>query len=167
LSDLIQNGHKIKFLNGPPVLSLPLPKFETKLPAEQMLVARKEVLELVQKGAIKQLSYTQAVRNPGYYSKIFSVSKPNGRWRTIINLKPLNRFVSKMKFKMDTAKDVRHVLEKDCFAGIVDLTDAYYTVSLNQESRKYCRFIFEKKIYEFCALPMGLSVFPPYIYPGW
>ena len=160
LFDLVQKGHKIKFKNDAPPLSLPLPEFETKLPPEQTCIVRKEIIDLVNKGALRRISYSQAVRNKGFYSKVFAVPKPNGKWRTIINLKPINKFVKKEKFKMDTTKDVRSVLEKGCYAGIVDLTDAYYTVSLHKDSRKYCRFIFEKKIYEFCALPMGLMCSP-------
>ena len=160
LCALVARGHKIKFENGAPELSLPLPEFETKLPPEQMVIVRKEIGDLVRKGALRQLSHTKAVRNKGFYSQIFVVPKPNGKWRTIINLNPLNRFVRKETFKMDTVKDVHSVLERECYAGVVDLSVAYYTCSLYKDSRKYCRFIFEKKIYEFCALPMGLSDSP-------
>ena len=41
--------------------------------------------------------------------------------------------------------------------AVVDLTDAYYMVKLHESSRKYCRFIIDGIIYEYVALPMGLT----------
>ena len=58
---------------------------------------------------------------------------------------------------METVKDVRSLLKPGDYGAVVDLTDAYYTVKLHKESRKYCRFIVDGQIYEYVALPMGLT----------
>ena len=58
---------------------------------------------------------------------------------------------------METTKDVRSLLKPGDMGAVVDLTDAYYTVKLNEDSRKYCRFIVDGIIYEYVALPMGLT----------
>ena len=93
----------------------------------------------------------------GHYLQIFAVPKPGGKWRVVINMKPLNEHVAKETFRMETVKDVRSLLKPGDYGAVVDLTDAYYTVKLHKESRKYCRFIVDGQIYEYVALPMGLT----------
>ena len=52
----------------------------------------------------------------------------------MINLKPLNEFVTKETFHMETSKDVRSLLKPGDYCAVVDLTDAYYMVKLHKES---------------------------------
>ena len=157
LQSLVRDGHRIRFDEGPPVCTLPDPKFETKLPEPKMEVVRAEIKTLLEKSAIRKLTHEEAVATPGYYSQIFAVPKPNGKWRVVINLKPLNEHVLKESFRMETAKDVRSLLKPGDFAAVIDLTDAYYTVKLHEDSRRFCRFIVDGQIYEYIALPMGLT----------
>ena len=157
LQKLIREGHKIEFDDGPPPCSAPLPEFETHLPEAKMAVIREEIAKLLGKGAIRKVSLEEARVSLGHYSKIFAVPKPGGKWRVVINLKPLNEFVTKESFHMETAKDVRNLLKPGDYGAVVDLTDAYYTVKLHEDSRKYCRFIVDGEIYEYVALPMGLT----------
>ena len=122
-----------------------------------MNVVRKEVAALLEKNAIRKVSKNEAENNLGHYSHIFTVPKPGGKHRVVINMKPLNEHVLKEKFKMETVKDVKTLLKPKDFGAVVDLTDAYYTVSLHKDTRKFCRFILDGQIYEYIALPMGLT----------
>lgn len=45
----------------------------------------------------------------------------------------------------------------------VDLKDAYFLLKIHPDSRKYLRFLFEGRIYEFNVLPFGLNT-APYIF---
>ena len=72
-----------------------------------MEVVREEIKSLLAKKAIRCVPYEEAVANPGHYAKIFAVPKPGGKWRVVINLKPLNEHVQKETFCMETAKDIR------------------------------------------------------------
>lgn len=121
---LIEDGHEIVFENKAPPLTGPQWNKATKLPPAQMKVIRQEVKDLVSKGAMRKISKEEAQQNPGFYSKMFCVSKPNKKWRPIINLKPFNKYVLKKNFKMETVRDVRN------WAATVDLQDAYYHIGL-------------------------------------
>ena len=55
LLSLVKDGHKIKFDDGPPPCTLPLPQYETKLPEPKMAVIRSEIKTLLEKGAIRRL----------------------------------------------------------------------------------------------------------------
>ena len=83
---------------------------------------------------------------------MFVVKKPEpGKFRVIINLKPLNKYVSKKSFKMEGINDVQNLLTPNCYGAIVDLKDAYYHVKLSNDSRKYTRFILDNQIMEYTA----------------
>ena len=102
-----------------------------------MSVIREETGKLLHKGAIRKVSWEEASNVPGHYSNIFAVPKPGGNWRLVINLKPLNEFILKKTFNMETARDVRTLLKRNDFGAVVDLTDAYYTVKLHEDSHKH------------------------------
>ena len=95
---LVRDGHKIAFEDGPPPCTLPSPDYETKLPDVKMNVIRSEISDLLEKGAIRKVSKEEATTTLGHYSQIFAVPKPGGKWRVVINLKPLNEFVRQRNF---------------------------------------------------------------------
>ena len=41
--------------------------------------------------------------------------------------------------------------------AVLDLKDAYYSVPINPQHRKYLRFEFKDTVYEFTCLPNGLA----------
>ena len=68
--------------------------------------------------------------------------------------------LKKKTFKMEGLKDVKAILTPNCYGAVIDLSDSYYHVKLHKRSRKYTRFIFDGKIMEYTALPMGLTDSP-------
>ena len=166
---MIKHGHKIDFVGYGPKLVKPDWRKATKLPPAQMTVIRAEVAKLVAKKAMRIVPLEEARSKRGFYSRLFCVPKPDGSWRPIINLKPMNRFVVKKSFKMETIKNVRQVLRPGMWAATVDLKDAYYHIGeteyakqfcifsspcagIHRKSRKYFRFIVDGVVYEFVAL---------------
>lgn len=55
------------------------------------------------------------------------------------------------------------LITPDCFMASIDLEDSYLLVPVHVSSRKYLRFSFQENIFEFSALPFGLSS-TPYIF---
>ena len=159
IKKLVKYGYKMKF-DVLPKLSEPRRAFATKLPLEQMDVVRNSDAEFLSKGAVRKLSKEEAKNSPGFYSKLFAVPKPNGTWRMIIDMRQLNHHISKQKFRMQGLKDVRNVLKQNMYGCIIDISDAYYHVSIHKKSRKYTRFILDGDIYEYLGLPMGLTCSP-------
>ena len=58
----------------------------------------------------------------------------------ILNFKQLNEFVSYYHFKMDTIQTALKLMRPGCFMASVDLKDAYYSVPIALEDRKYLKF---------------------------
>ena len=69
---------------------------------EKLQVLESEVKEMLQKGAIEQVSHV----DPGFYNRLFLVPKPSGTWRPVLDVSRLNLFVKTTKFSMETPQSV-------------------------------------------------------------
>ena len=149
-------GYKIPFLRRPP-LSLPSANSFTVLTNPlHVQVVDEEIAGMLKKKAIEEIP-----PSPGYYSRLFVVTKKDGGWRPIINLKKLNKlFLDPPHFRMDTTKDVSLLLRPGDWAASVDLKDAYFHVAINRRFHRYLRFGWKKKLYQFLVLPFGLCLAP-------
>ena len=111
---------------------------------------------LLSKGAIKQIPKSQAK----FVSRLFTVPKKSGGLRPVINLKPLNQFLHLQTFKMEGLPDLKVLLEPNDFMITIDLSDAYMTLPIEEESRNYLCFQFQDQMFQFCVLPFGLNDAP-------
>ena len=122
---------------------------------EQDMVTE-EVEKLLLKQAIKPVT-----ENPNQFlSSLFLVPKKDGARRPVINLKPLNRYIRRQKFKMEGARVIRDILQKDDWMVSIDLKDAYLSVPVAEKDRQFLRFRWKGMLYEFQCLPLGLSSAP-------
>jgi hypothetical protein len=61
---------------------------------------------------------------------------------------------------METAESIRALLPRNAWAVSIDLRDAYFHVPIHQAHRKYLRFPVGNRVFQFRALPFGLSPAP-------
>ena len=95
-----------------------------------------------------------------FISNIFYRPKKDGKIRVILNLSSFNEHMQNIHFKMETLHNAISLVTKNCFFGSVDLSDAYYSVPIAEPDRKYFRFYFKGKKYQFRVLVMGLTTAP-------
>ena len=72
--------------------------------------------------------------------------------RPVINLKPLNGYLTKTHFKMDTLSKVLNLVKTGDWAISLDLNDAYLHVPKFHSHRKYLRFCIQNQCYQFKVL---------------
>ena len=149
---IVRNGFRIPFIKIPPLSSVPI-----RMSQSSSLFLREEIENLLNKRAVERV---QNPETPGFYSRIFLVPKKNGKFRLILDLSLLNRYIEKQAFKMETVKSVRQAMRLNDWAVSIDLTDAYLHVQIHRQSRKYLRFVHEDQVYHFSALPFGMSLSP-------
>ena len=70
-----------------------------------------------------------------------------------VNLRQLNSFVETPKFKMEGLALLRSILRENDYMMKLDLKDAYFSIPIAVEHRRYLRFIFNDLLYEFQCLP--------------
>lgn len=149
-------GYQIVFLT--PVVQESVPKDPSWSSIERKMIVD-HIQELLTKGAISKCS-----TKPGQFlSRVFLVPKPNKSSRFILNLKKLNEFIKIEHFKLEDYKVATRLISPGCYMGKIDMKDAYYSISVEKNSRKYLRFRFAGILYEFNCLPFGLNT-APYVF---
>lgn len=78
----------------------------------------------------------------------------------ILNPSVLNESIDYYHLKMDSLDTAVDHVTKDCFMTSIDFKDAYYTIPIAKEHRKYLKSIWSDKILQFKALPNGLTSGP-------
>ena len=73
-------------------------------------------------------------------STIFVRPKKDGSYRLILNLKPLNEFVSYYHFKMDNIHTLLKLMRPGCFMASVNLKDAHYSIPIASEDQQLLKF---------------------------
>jgi hypothetical protein len=151
-------GFRSQFISPPPPLSLPGLRFESPSQRKNDHFMNEEVEALLAKGAIEEVPLSPPL---SYISPIFLIPKKDGGMRPILNLKKLNAtHLDTPCFRMETVEDVRHALRPGDWATSIDLRDAYFHVPLQPSTRKYMRFGWKGKLFQFLVLPFGLSLAP-------
>ena len=59
---------------------------------------------------------------------------------------------------MENLKSAITLMSPNCYMASIDLKDAYYSVSIDTNHRKYLRFVWKNQLFQFTCLPNGLSV---------
>ena len=109
------------------------------------------------KGIIEEVT---GYDNDEFYSNIFTRPKKDGTVRVILNLKRFNDCMEKIHFKMETLKAAITNIQQGDYFGSIDLKDAYFSVPIADCDRKYLRFVWNDKKYQFYILPQGLACSP-------
>ena len=105
--EVLKEGYRIPFSSPPLLAESPIP-FESYSPTSLKGQAlEQEVQTMLSKGAIEV-----APSDPGFYSRLFVVAKASGGWRPVIDLSPLNRSVTKTKFRMKTNRTIMSAIRK-------------------------------------------------------
>ena len=152
--DMVQHCH-LEFIELPSQhYNLPPIRFNTR----EARITDDEIKTLLNKGVIEEAQPSQHQ----VISSIFLRKKKNGSYRMILNLKGLNEFIEYKHFKMESLAFAVQLMRKNCYMASIDLTDAYYTVPVAPEHRKYLRFMWGGKLFQYTCLPNGLSSAPRY-----
>ena len=158
---IVRDGYRVELISAPPLSPVPIP-MKLFRDTEQSNALLREIMSLLDKGAIEELDPRSL--SPGFYSRLFLVPKTDGSHRPVFDLKSLNQFVHKEKFKMTTPRTVTNAMHKGDWAVSIDLKDAYFHVPIHVRSRRLLRFAIATndglRVFEFRALPFGLTSAP-------
>ena len=124
---------------------------------QRNLYLRESVQNLLHKRAIEMVRVRTSL---AFYNRLFIVPKPNQKWRPVLDLSALNKFLSVKTFKMETPETIRISLQQGEWVTSLDFSDAYFHIPIHTGSRKYLRFHFQNLSYQFRSLPFGLSTAP-------
>lgn len=151
--NIVQDGLKIEFERLPVQDQIPKPY---KFKAEKMQKIDEKMQQYLQKSIVEEAHFEEGQ----FVSNIFSEEKSDGDIRIILDLSKLNEFVVDRHFKMENIEVVKNLITPNCFMASLDWKDAYYSVKIHPKYRKYLRFYWRGKLYQFTCLPNGLKSAP-------
>ena len=140
---IVAKGYRLR-LTSPPLLRETSWEIRSSQGREEILGMREQISLMLQKNAITKV----LPNSPGFYSNV------------VIDLKSLNAHISAPHFHMSTSGSVLSTMRKGDYAFKKHLQDAYFHTPIHPGSRKYLRFAFENKVYQFRVLPFGLNRAP-------
>ena len=112
-----------------------IPNF-TRMNKKHVALVDLELKEMLRKGAIKR---TQPAQGESL-SNSFLVGEKDGGYRPGINLKMLNQFIPFLNFKIEGLSQLKHLIQEGDWMCKLDLKEAYLSVSLDRNFRKFVRF---------------------------
>jgi hypothetical protein len=154
---VIRGGLDLVFQERPPLSDSPIPMSQTS-DKEKFRLLSEEVQSLLLKRVIEGIPPTQST--PGFYSRLFLqlVPKKTGGMRPVIDLSILNSYLSVPHFKMETNRSIRACILPGMLTTKLDLSDAYFHIPISLASRKFLRFVWNNKVYQFLAVSFGLAL---------
>ena len=157
---VVTEGYRFSFVAPPPLTTTPL---LTQLPTQSKAVLMELVDDLLKKQAVVRVPDYQT--SPGYYSTYFLVTKADGGYRPILNLKRFNGYMLKERFRMETLRSILLQLQRGDFMFSLDLKDAYLHVPIHPRYHKYLRFAYvgpsgQIEVFQWVVLPFGHTASP-------
>ncbi len=152
----IRTGYTLQFGKNPPRFDGVHLTVENS--ASKASVLQQELSSLLQKGAIEEVPQSEVER--GFFSRYFLVPKRDGGLRPILDLRRLNLSLYKGKFKMLTMRTIMSQVQEGDWFVTIDLKDAYFHIQVVHRHRRFLRFAFGGKAYQYKVLPFGLALAP-------
>ena len=150
--DWIQNGYKL------PLLYMPTPfcQCNHRSAIQNREFVTEALRELMKGRCVRKLSIKPCICSP-----LSVVSSSSGKLRLVVNLRHLNQFLKKEKFKYEDLRVAVLMFEEGDFLFKFDLKSGYHHLDIFEEHQQYLGFAweFEGKIqyFAFTVLPFGLA----------
>ena len=144
---IVHVGLKLEFTNLPPEKA----PFEYPRGKKEYDIIDNEISQLLRKGVVEYCHSEEGE----YFSNLFTTSKKDGSFRTILNLKYLNLECDKTHFKMESLKQALHMIRPGTYLGSIDIKDAFYSVPIHESHKKYLKFMWKGDMLQFRAMPNG------------
>ena len=151
---ILKSGYLLEFRKVPKFYGIK----ETTCSGQDVPIYQNEISNLLEKQVIEPVLIQN--QNTGFYSTLFIIPKKNGKLRPVTNLRPLNKYLLKKHFKMDTLQKVINLVKKGDWAISIDLTDAYLHIPIHVSHRKFLRFHIKGQSYQWKAMCFGPTSAP-------
>ena len=125
-------------------------------PRWQMLAKQKEVKRFIDKALKAKLIQPSKATA---WSQVLLCPKPDGKWRFCIDFRNLNSNTNSEGWPLP---NIKHIFErisrsKAKYFAVIDLTQGYYQMKIDERSRHLTAFRTALGIFEWLRLPMGLK----------
>lgn len=128
-----EQGYTLQFRRQPPKFSRIVPTVIGDPVCAEAL--SQEMYSLLEKGAIERVH--PHIQRDSFYSTYFLVSKKDGGFRPVLNLRHLNVFLKTLPFRMLCAANILWSVKREDWFTSINLKDAYFHVPIAPHHRKF------------------------------
>jgi hypothetical protein len=100
------------------------------------------------------------INNSEWACPMFTIAKPDGSLWSLADLREVNKVIKRKPYPLPKIADMLLKLRGFVYATSLDLNMGYYHMLLTPFARRLCTIVLPWGKYEYCWLPMGLSVSP-------
>ncbi|KAH7831114.1 putative reverse transcriptase [Monocercomonoides exilis] len=93
-------------------------------------------------------------------SNLFFILKKNGKYRQVLDCRPLNAALKNTHFKMEDQRTVEKLLQEGDFATSLDISQAYFQIPVNESFIPYLAFKLGDKYFAFEGMPFRMKDAP-------
>ena len=154
--DHFEGGLLSEFQKSASIDKLSCNKKQVFQPGETRVLI-KAVYQMIDK---KTITPVQKVTSLGFCSRLFLIPKPGKKWRPVLDLSVVNKYLHVPTFKMETAENIQDLLQQSEWVTSLDLTDAYFHIPIHPQFQNYLRFNVGDRSYQFTTLPIGIATAP-------
>lgn len=145
---IIRDGYVLPLLSEPPAYC----KLNQRSALADPEFVTQAVEELVMYGCAKRVPEPPHVSSP-----LSVVESSAGKKRLVLNLRHVNKYLWKCKFKYEDLRVALMLLEPGDFAFTFDLKSGYHHIDICASHQKYLGFQWAGNWYVFTVLPFGLA----------
>uniref|UniRef100_A0AAG5DTA5 RNA-directed DNA polymerase n=1 Tax=Anopheles atroparvus TaxID=41427 RepID=A0AAG5DTA5_ANOAO len=116
-------------------------------------VVEQQIEQWLEQGVIQKSS-------SDFASRVVIVKKKNGKYRLCVDYRKLNSMVLKDGFPIPLIEEVLEKLQRARYFTVMDLTNGFFHVPIEESSRKYTAFATKTGLYEFKRAPFGFCNSP-------
>ena len=124
------------------------------VPYSQEKRLKEEIARLCKYGVLRKINDSE------WACPMFTIAKPDGSLRSLADLREVNKVIKRKPYPLPKIADMLQKLEGFMYATSLDLNMGYYHMTLTPFARRLCTVVLPWGKYEYCRLPMGLSVSP-------
>lgn len=114
-----------------------------------------EVQRMLNLGVIEECSGPVDFLNP-----LLPVKKANGKWRICLDSRRLNSCTKRDDFPFPNMLGILQRIQRSRYFTVIDLSESYYQVSLDEKSKDKTAFRTNKGLFRFAVMPFGLTNAP-------
>ena len=150
--ECIEEGYKLPLLSLPPPFIAKNQKSATNNPS----FVTEAVAELLRNRCIQTVT-----QKPHICSPLSVVSNSSGKLRLVLNLRYLNQFLLKAKFKYEDLRVAMSMFQQGDYMFSLDFKSGYHHVDIHRQHWKFLGFSWgqgrKQQFYVLCVLPFGLA----------
>jgi hypothetical protein len=120
--NVISSGFRFPFTHPPPVQARPPQPGSTAIDIQESSDIEREILSLLAKRAVEEIHPSSY----GFCSRLFTIPRKTGDLRPVLNLRPLNQYIPRCHFKMESLKQVCTMINQDSPGKVICSSSEYF-----------------------------------------